>query len=86
MKHSILKALLLALPVVVPTAAATPKIAVIGLLHSHVWTQLPNMVRGDVVQLVGVAEAHPELITEAKKLGVRDDLFFSDYQTMLDSL
>src|SRR5215471_5842488 len=86
MNHSILKALLLALPVVVPAAAATPKIAVIGLLHSHVWTQLPNMVRGDVVQLVGVAEAHPELITEAKKLGVRDDLFFSDYQTMLDSL
>jgi predicted dehydrogenase len=86
MKHSILKTLLLALPIVAPMAAATPKVAVIGLLHSHVWTQLPNMVRGDVVQLVGVAETHPELIAEAKKLGVADNLFFPDYQKMLDTV
>ena len=86
MKHFILKILLVALPIVAPMAAATPKVAVIGLLHSHVWTQLPNMVRGDVVQLVGVAETHPELIAEAKKLGVADNLFFPDYQKMLDTV
>src|SRR5260370_11147014 len=72
--------LLLALPL----AAAPPKIAVIGLLHSHVWSQLPNMVKGDVVKLVGVAEEHPELVTEAKKAGVADNLIFSDYNKILD--
>ena len=71
---------LLALPLV----AAPPKIAVIGLLHSHVWGQLPNMVKGDVVKLVGVAEPNPELLAEAKKAGVTDDLLDSDYKKMLD--
>src|ERR1700689_4328277 len=71
---------LLALPLV----AAPPKMAVIGLLHSHVWSQLPNMVKGDVVKLVGVAEEHPELVAEAKKAGVTDNLIFSDYNKMLD--
>ncbi len=69
-----------------PAAAAPPKIAVIGLLHSHVWSQLPNMVKGDVVTLVGVAEDHPELVAEAKKAGVADNLFFSDYNKMLDQV
>jgi predicted dehydrogenase len=67
-------------------AAEPPKVAVIGLLHSHVWSQLPNMVRGDVVKLAGVAEQHPELIDEAKKLGVADNLFFTDYNKMLDEV
>src|SRR5580704_3585078 len=74
--------LLLALPL----AAAPPKIAVIGLLHSHVWSQLPNMVKGDVVRLVGVAEDHPELIAEAQKSGVAANLFFADYNQMLDQV
>jgi predicted dehydrogenase len=42
------------------------------------------MVRGDVVTLVGVAEQHPELVAEAKKAGVADNLIFSDYNKMLD--
>jgi len=86
MKHFSLKHFLLLLPLALPLAAAPPKIAVIGLLHSHVWTQLPNMVRGDVVTLVGVAEEHPELVAEAKKLGVADNLFFTDYNKMLDQV
>ena len=77
--------IILSLSLALPLAAAEPpRIAVIGLLHSHVWSQLPNMVRGDVVKLVGVAEDHPELIAEAKKAGVADNLFFSDYNKMLD--
>ena len=78
MKHFLF--VLMALPVV----AAPPKIAVIGLLHSHVWSQLPNMVKGDVVKLVGVAEEHPELVAEAKKAGVTDNLIYADYNKMLD--
>src|SRR5260370_37151852 len=69
-----------------PLAAAPPKIAVIGLLHSHGWSQLPNMVKGDVVKLVGVAEEHPELVAEAKKAGVADNLIFPDYNKMLDDV
>jgi predicted dehydrogenase len=69
-----------------PLAAAPPKIAVIGLLHSHVWSQLPNMVKGEFVTLVGVAEEHPELVAEAKKAGVADDLIFADYNKMLDQV
>src|SRR5580704_16490880 len=70
----------------VPVIAAPPKIAVIGLLHSHVWSQLPNMVKGDVVTLVGVAEEHPELVAEAKKAGVTDKQIYSDYNKMLDDV
>lgn len=81
-----MKKLLLTVLLALPLAAAPPKIAVIGLLHSHVWSQLPNMVRGDVVTLVGVAEEHPELVAEAKKAGVADNLIFSDYNKMLDQV
>src|SRR5580692_2720921 len=70
----------------VPVIGAPPRIAVIGLLHSHVWTQLPNMVKGDVVKLVGVAESHPELVAEAKKAGVTDNLVYADYNKMLDDV
>jgi predicted dehydrogenase len=86
MKRFPIEPLLLLLALAQPLAGAPLRIAVIGLLHSHVWTQLPNMVRGDVVQLVGVAEQHPELVAEAKKLGVADNLFFSDYNKMLDEV
>lgn len=86
MKHYLPGKVLLFLSLTLPLAAEPPKVAVIGLLHSHVWTQLPNMVRGDVVKLVGVAETHPELVAEAKKMGVADNLFFPDYAKMLDEV
>ena len=60
------------------------KIAVVGLVHSHVWGHLATMVEGKTATLVGVSEPNPELVREAKKAGVRDDLFFPDYKKMLD--
>ena len=60
------------------------KIAVVGLVHSHVWGHLATMVAGKSATLVGVSEPNPELVAEAKKAGVRDDLFFPDYKKMLD--
>lgn len=60
------------------------KIAVIGLVHSHVWGHLATMVEGKNATLVGVAEPNAELVAEARKAGVRDDLFFTDYEKMLD--
>lgn len=67
-----------------PLAAQEMKIAVIGLVHSHVWGHLKTMVAGESAELVGVAESNPELIAEAKKLGVADSLFYPDYASMLD--
>jgi predicted dehydrogenase len=60
------------------------KIAVVGLVHSHVWGHLTTMVEGKTATLVGVSEPNLELTAEAKKAGVRDDLFFPDYRKMLD--
>ena len=82
----VMKNLLIFLAALPLAAAAPPRIAVIGLLHSHVWSQLPNMVKGDVVTLVGVAEEHPELVAEAKKAGVADNLIYSEYNKMLDTV
>jgi predicted dehydrogenase len=42
------------------------------------------MVEGKNARLVGVAEPNVELVAEARKAGVRDGLFFTDYEKMLD--
>ncbi|MBV8820210.1 MAG: Gfo/Idh/MocA family oxidoreductase [Acidobacteriaceae bacterium] len=61
-------------------------IAVIGLVHAHVWGHLKTMVDGKTATLVGVSESNPELVSEAKKAGVPDNLFFGDYKEMLDKV
>src|ERR1700730_10938983 len=60
------------------------KIAVVGRVHAHVWGHLRDMVKNDPAQLVGIAEPVQELVDEAKKAGVADNLIFSDYKKMLD--
>ncbi len=67
-----------------PSTAPDYKIAVIGLVHAHVWGHLETMVAGKTAKLVGVSEPNPELVAEAKKSGVPDELFFPDYADMLD--
>jgi predicted dehydrogenase len=67
-----------------PLAAQEYKIAVIGLVHSHVWGHLGRMVKNEPARLVGIAETEPELIAEAKKRGATAVPFFSDYKKMLD--
>lgn len=67
-----------------PGSAQQYKIAVIGLVHSHVWGHLAMMVKGDPAKLVGVAEPIQDLVAEAKKAGVADNLFYTDYNKMLD--
>src|SRR4051794_829623 len=67
-----------------PLAAQDYKIAIIGLVHSHVWGHLPNMLKGENAKLVGIAETIPELVAEAKKRGAADVKFFDDYKKMLD--
>jgi predicted dehydrogenase len=67
-----------------PAAAAAQKIAVIGLVHSHVWGHLERMLRQSSPKLVAIAESNPELIAEARKMGAPEELFVSDYRKMLD--
>jgi predicted dehydrogenase len=63
---------------------AQEKIAVVGLVHSHVWGHLDKMIKGEPAKLVGIAETNPELIAEAKKAGARAVPFFEDMERMLD--
>ena len=66
-------------------SAQTPyKIAIVGLVHSHVWGHVNEMLHGKDVTLVGVAEPNPDLQAEAKKAGIPDALISSDYKKMLD--
>jgi predicted dehydrogenase len=60
------------------------KIAVIGLVHSHVWGHLQTMVEGKSAKLVGVAEPNHELTAEAEKMGVAHNLIYTDYNRMLE--
>ncbi len=60
------------------------KIAVVGLVHSHVWGHLQTMVEGKSAKLVGLAEPNHELTAEAEKMGVAHSLIYGDYKRMLD--
>ncbi len=79
-----LRFLLLPLLAVAPLAAQEYKMAVIGLVHSHVWGHLPSIVKNHDVKLVGIAETNPDLIGEAKKIAGDNVAIFSDYKKMLD--
>ena len=87
MKKLMLCALLLCLPAMAQDQ--TYKIAVIGLVHSHVWGHIGKMLKGDPARLVGVYDQHPDLIEEVKKdaarLGVPAPKFYDDYAKMLDT-
>lgn len=82
MKRLFAAALLFLIAAIVP--AQQPKIAIIGLVHCHVWGHLDKMVKGEPAKLVGVAESIPDLVAEAKSKGVAEALFYKDYLKMLD--
>ena len=63
--------------------AAKPKIAFVGLRHSHCWRQLENATeRADAIELVGIAESIPELVAEAKKIHP-GQYFTDDYKKLV---
>src|SRR3984893_483957 len=78
-----MKKLTLALALTLPLCAQEYKIAVIGLVHSHVWGHLHNMVKGGSAKLVGITEPNQELAAEAKKIAP-DARYYGDYKKMLD--
>ena len=79
-----------------PVAAQEYKIAVVSMLHAHVWLHLGTMLKGDKVKLVGVSETLPDLIARATREdvipqtqnvtrpGVPQSLIFSDWKKMID--
>jgi predicted dehydrogenase len=69
---------------VLPLCAQEYKMAVIGLVHSHVWGHLPASAKSHDVKLVGIAETIPDLVAEAKKVAGDDVPIYSDYKKMLD--
>jgi predicted dehydrogenase len=79
-----------------PAAAQEYKIAVVSMLHAHVWLHLGTMLKGDKVKLVGVSETLPDLISRAEREdvipqtqnitrpGVPEALIFADWKKMID--
>ena len=79
-----------------PGAAQEYKIAVVSMLHAHVWLHLGTMLKGDKVKLVGVSETLPDLISRAEREdvipqtqnvtrpGVPEALIFADWKKMID--
>lgn len=89
--------LLTCLVVVAASLSAEPhRMAVVSLLHAHVWLHLGTMLKGDKVQLVGVSETLPDLIARATREdvipqtnnvtrpGVPSALVYSDWKKMID--
>jgi len=63
------------------------KIAIVGLVHSHVWGHLGTILKSKDVKLVGIAEPNPALRAEAEKAGVDKTLLTDEnYTQMLDRL
>ncbi len=67
-----------------PLAAQSYKMAVIGLVHSHVWGHLPAIAKSQEVKLVGVYETNADLVAEAKKVVAPGVPFYTDYKKLLD--
>jgi len=67
-----------------PLSAGDHTIAVVGMVHSHVWGHLNKMIQGNPAKLVGVAETAPELVAEAQKRGVPAGLISADWKKMIE--
>jgi len=67
-----------------PLCAQDYKIAIIGMVHSHVWGHFQPMLEGKDAKLVGIAETTHELVSEALKRGAERIPFFNDYKKLLD--
>jgi predicted dehydrogenase len=95
--NSFERGLVLACLLALPAAAQPLKIAVAGLQHAHIWLNLGAMLKGNPVQLVGVADAAPEQREWARNsapvgytrgqpgpLVPDESLIFTDWKKMID--
>src|SRR5229473_3533587 len=65
-------------------AEAKTRVAIIGLDHDHVWGLLKDLAAEPDAELVGIADAHAELVNRAKTRAPANVKFYSDYIQMLD--
>ncbi len=78
------KVLILCAMLSLPLAAQETSIAIIGLVHSHVWGYLGKVAKGQTpAKLVAVAEPNAELVVEGKKV-TGDVPYYTDYKEMLE--
>jgi predicted dehydrogenase len=59
------------------------RIAIVGLVHSHGIGLIRSLVKNPAVELVGIADPHPDVRREAEKLAPGIPLY-EDYRKMLD--
>jgi predicted dehydrogenase len=63
--------------------AETLRVGVLGLVHDHVWSQLPHLLEMDDVELVGAADPHESLLARFREqTGV--EATCTDYAELLD--
>jgi predicted dehydrogenase len=78
---------LFSFPLLFAQQSSRPKLAVVGLVHSHAWGHLENLAKGTTAaELAGVAEPNKDLQAEAQKAGVAPNLIYSDYREMLEKV
>jgi predicted dehydrogenase len=78
-----MKLVLTALAVALPLAAQDYKVAIVGLVHSHVWGHLETIARAQgPARLAAIAEPNPALVAEAKKSAPGVPIY-DDYRKML---
>jgi predicted dehydrogenase len=62
------------------------RVAIVGLVHDHVWGFLHQLPEHHEVQLVGIAEADPALVARyEKRIGLAPDLFFPNVDAMIQA-
>ena len=60
------------------------RIAIIGLVHSHVHGFLPRVLKEHDVQLVGIVESNPKLVAaNAERYHLNTNLFFPSLADLL---
>ncbi len=70
-----------------PMLARDYTIAIVGLVHGHVWGHLERLAKpGAPARLVGVSEPNPVLAAEANKITGTAVPHFDDYRKMLDQV
>lgn len=77
------KVLIAVIALSVSLSAQDYKIAIVGLVHSHVWGHLGRVAKGQTpARLAAIAEPNAELVAEAKKLAPEAP-YYEDYRKML---
>ena len=61
-----------------------PRLAIVGLVHSHVWGHLERMADLKEGDLAGIAERNQELVAEARKRAPNAE-YFDDYKRMIET-